>query len=93
MVWMLIMTPVFWFDLYMTPILMIWPVLWEKVEAFVWLCDFCWIVNIAFSFVLIRHEHTAAIPQQIFMDYFSGMFPIDVLAIFIPIFAGHHTSL
>lgn len=92
-IWVFLMTIVYWFDILMTPIIIIFPVYIDKMIFFLWATDACWICNIFVQFLTTRLDMDNRDPQEIAIRYARNGFVLDIVATLPPLLSGHHTDV
>jgi hypothetical protein len=87
--WILLMNFIFWIDVIITPIIVIWPQYLVELNPVLYFCDAFWFMHICVNLITIRLDLETRDPLDIAFKYLARMFIIDAIATYPTLFSNH----
>lgn len=78
--WLLLICAVFLFDIFTTPLIIVWPQYLVKLNKLFQFCNVSWLINIGVSCVTLGEEIEFRSNRQVVLAYLKSSFFIDLIA-------------
>ena len=87
-IWLTFMSFVHWFNLLVTPIVMLWPELWPSPSYSLWLCELMFLLDVLRKCFVRKPKSLAIDSYDIFVEYLRSSLIIDLIPLVSSFFSG-----